>query len=77
LETICLSVEKTGRRGKTVTILEGFTRRPEDLEEIARAIKVSCGTGGTVRHKRVEIQGDFRQAISVYLKKQGFQIKGF
>jgi translation initiation factor 1 len=75
METIYIRIEKKARRGKTVTVLDGFTRRPEELEELASQMKKSCGAGGTVRNGVIEIQGDFRQSLSVFLKKQGFAIK--
>ena len=76
LEAIHVRIEKKGRGGKTVTVLEGFTRRPEEMMELARQIKSACGTGGTVKEGRVEIQGDFRAVIVVFLQKRGFLVKG-
>jgi translation initiation factor 1 len=76
LETIRLRIEKKNRGGKTVTVLDGFTRRHEELEAIARALKTACGTGGTIRDGAIEIQGDFRLPVAALLRKQGFQIKG-
>jgi translation initiation factor 1 len=76
LETIYLRVEKKGRRGKTVTLLEGFTRDPNEIEELVRMIKSACGTGGTVKNGYVEIQGDFRIQAAAFLKKLGFLVKG-
>lgn len=76
METIYIRIEKKGRRGKTVTALDGFTRRPSELEELASQMKKACGAGGTVRNGIIEIQGDCRQRLAVFLKKQGFAIKG-
>jgi translation initiation factor 1 len=76
LEVIRLRVEKSGRCGKTVTLLEGFTRRREDLLELARELKGRCGTGGTVKDGRIEIQGDFREAIGPILEERLFRVRG-
>ena len=76
METIYLRIEKKGRRGKIVTVLDGFTRRNEELEELASQMKKLCGAGGTVRNGLIEIQGDCRQSLTLFLKKQGFSIKG-
>lgn len=76
METIHLRIEKKGRRGKTVTILQGFTRHADEIEELARKLKSACGTGGTVKDGCVEIQGDFRQQASALLQKLGFSVKG-
>jgi len=76
MEIIYIRIEKKGRGGKTVTVLEGFTRRPEELEELASQMKRACGAGGTVRNGIIEIQGDCRQSLALFLKKRGFAIKG-
>lgn len=76
METIRLHIEKQGRGGKTVTVIEGFTRRAEELEDIARDLKRSCGTGGTVRASIIEIQGDARERLRVLLADLGFNVKG-
>ena len=76
METIYIRIEKKARRGKTVTILDGFTRRQEELKSLASQMKKSCGAGGTVRNGVIEIQGDFRQSLATFLRKQGFEIKG-
>ncbi len=76
METIYIRIEKKARRGKTVTVLDGFTRRPEELEDLASQMKKACGAGGTVRNGIIEIQGDCRQSLAMFLKKQGFAIKG-
>jgi len=76
LETIYLRIEKKGRGGKTVTVLEGFTHDDAALETLARELKKSCGTGGTLKNRQVELQGDFRPRIREILLKKGFQVKG-
>lgn len=75
METINIQVEKKGRKGKTVTILGGFTRHPDDLAQLARNIKSALGTGGTVKGGCIEIQGNFRTQISNVLKRLGFLVK--
>ncbi len=76
METIYIRVEKKGRHGKTVTVLDGFTRRSLELEDLASQMKKACGAGGTIRNGIIEIQGDCRQNLAAFLKKQGFAIKG-
>jgi translation initiation factor 1 len=46
-----------------------------DLDQIARRIKRACGTGGTVRGRTLEIQGDHRDAIAEVLLEFGFRSK--
>jgi translation initiation factor 1 len=76
METIFIRIEKRIGGGKTVTVLDGFTRRTEELEDLASQMKKTCGAGGTVRDGLIEIQGDCRQSLAQFLKKQGFAIEG-
>ncbi len=76
LETIILRIEKKGRAGKTVTVLEGFTRHAQELEILAGRLKKACGTGGTLKGRSLEIQGDFRPRVREILLNEGFHVKG-
>ncbi len=76
METIYLRIEKKGRGGKTVTILEGFTHDQDYLQTLASRLKKCCGTGGTLKDRVVEIQGDFRPRLREVLVKEGFQVRG-
>ena len=42
-----LRVEKTGRGGKTVTVVYGLPHNTEFLRELSQELKRACGTGGT------------------------------
>ena len=76
METIHLHIEKKGRGGKIVTVIQGFTRDRLYVEKLTSQIKRSCGTGGTLKDRLVEIQGDFRTRIREILVKEGFLVKG-
>ncbi len=66
--------ERAGRGGKTVTIITGFIGigLPEK-EKLAEKIQKSCGTGGTVKDGRIEIQGDKRAEAARIVAEAGFQ----
>ena len=66
--------EKAGRGGKTVTVVTHFigVGRPE-MENFARQLQKICGTGGTVKEGRIEIQGDKRPEVKKFLEENGFQ----
>jgi translation initiation factor 1 len=66
--------EKSGRGGKTVTVVKNFVGigLPEK-EALAKAMQRSCGTGGTVKEGRIEIQGDQREAVARILTEAGFR----
>jgi translation initiation factor 1 len=63
------------RRGqREVVVLEGFPTYT-DLEALAGDIKRRCGTGGTVKGRAIEIQGDHRDALEGLLAERGFKSK--
>lgn len=65
---------KAGRGGKTVTVVTGFVGigLPEK-EQLAKAMQKACGTGGTVKEGRIEIQGDQRAEVARILTEAGFR----
>lgn len=66
--------EKSGRGGKTVTVVTGFVGigLPEK-ESLAKKMQKACGVGGTVKEGRIEIQGDKREQVAEILKQAGFR----
>ena len=62
------------RGGKTVTVVSGFIGigLPEK-EKLAKEMQRRCGTGGTVKEGRIEIQGDRRADVAQILTEAGFQ----
>ncbi|WHZ24515.1 MAG: Translation initiation factor SUI1-related protein [Nitrospira sp.] len=62
------------RGGKTVTVVTGFTGIGQaEKEHLAREMQKACGTGGTVKEGRIEIQGDKREAVARILSSAGFK----
>jgi translation initiation factor 1 len=72
-EPILCKYEK--RRGKPLTILEGYTGADSDFQALARELKSTLGTGGSVKDDCIIIQGDFRDRIMEILKQKGFKTK--
>jgi translation initiation factor 1 len=64
-------LERQGRGGKVVSVVENLPGHPARIEEIARTLKTRCGTGGTVKGRVVEIQGDHRDRIVEVLGSLG------
>jgi predicted translation initiation factor SUI1 len=67
--------ETAGRRGKGVTTVFDVPLDEDGLKELAGTLKQRCGTGGTVKDGRIEIQGDQRQRIVAELEKLGYKVK--
>ena len=72
-EPIICKYEK--RKGKPVTILEGYNGAPEDFKKLAKSIKSYLNVGGSFKHESIIIQGDYREKIMDFLKENGFQVK--
>ena len=71
-----LRIEKTGRGGKTVTVVYDLPRNAEFLKALAQDLKRACGTGGAVGDGTVELQGDLRDRVRDALRQRGFIVKG-
>ena len=59
------------RRGKTVTVVGGLQHDPATFEALLKKLKQQCGAGGTFKDGELEIQGDHRERVAAWLKKQG------
>lgn len=65
-------LETKHRAGKTVTIVYGFEGVISSMENLGKALKNHCGTGGSVKDGEIIIQGDHRQKVFQYLKQKGY-----
>lgn len=74
-----IKVETAGRKGKTVTILDGLPKNEIFLKELTKILKNKCGAGGTYmmdgKDGVVEIQGNQMEAVKVLLTKENIQFK--
>jgi translation initiation factor 1 len=73
--TVKVGRETAGRRGKGVTTVFDLPLDDEGVRELAALLKLRCGTGGTVKDGRIEIQGDQRERIVAELEKLGYKVK--
>lgn len=67
--------ETKGRKGKGVTVITGIPLDASALKQFAKILKTKCGSGGTLKNGIVEIQGDHRDFLMSFLKKEGWQVK--
>lgn len=63
------------RKGKPITILEGYTGANEDFKALAKDIKKTLSVGGSFKDEKIIIQGDYRDKIMQLLKDRGFSVK--
>lgn len=73
--TLKVGKETAGRKGKAVTTVFDTPLDEAALEQLATQLKQKCGTGGTVKDGRIEIQGDQRDRVITELQKLGYQVK--
>ena len=64
-----------GRKGKTATIVEGFTCPEDELLEVAARLKTRFGTGGSARGGEILIQGDVAAKVKALLTEMGYKVK--
>jgi len=75
VHTVKLGRETAGRKGKGVTVVWELPLNEDGLKELATLLKNKCGTGGTAKDGRIEIQGDQRDKIAQELEKLGYKVK--
>lgn len=78
LGRIVLRRETAHRGGRTVIVIHDFppTMQKGTLEDLARDLRHAVGTGGTLRDRTIEMQGDQPAKIRAFLEKLGFQVAG-
>lgn len=74
-QLLYVSIDRKQRKGKDVTLIEGFIGNDEDLKDLAKELKSSCGVGGTAKDGEILIQGNFRDKVLELLDKKGYKTK--
>ena len=64
-----------GRKGAGVTTITGVPLAGPALKQLAKELKQSCGTGGTIKDGVIEIQGEHRDHLVVELENRGYKVK--
>ncbi|WP_411030645.1 translation initiation factor [Spongiimicrobium sp. 3-5] len=63
------------RKGKPITILEGYTGAEQDFKKLAKELKTKLSVGGTFKDNKIIVQGDYREKIMQILVTKGFKVK--
>jgi translation initiation factor 1 len=73
-------MEKSGRGGKTVVVLDQLPGYEPFLKELTKEFKIKCGVGGTFYIEggrgSIEVQGDHRDKMKKILDARGIKHKG-
>lgn len=64
-------MERKGRSGKEVTVIERLDLPPRDLEAWLKDLKASLGCGGSVEGATLVLQGDQRKRLPDLLAARG------
>ena len=67
-------LETKHRAGKAVTLVDGFRGTAADAEQLGKALKNYCGTGGSVKDMDILVQGDQRDKVLQWLLKNGYAL---
>ena len=63
------------RKGKPITIIEGYAGADDDFKSLAKDLKKKFSVGGSFKNDIIIIQGDYRDKIMSFLKELGFNVK--
>lgn len=72
-QKVIVRLDKKGRRGKAVTVVEGLLIPGREREALLSQFKTKFGTGGTATDAGFELQGDHREALMAALTDKGFR----
>ncbi|MBQ6069475.1 MAG: translation initiation factor [Bacteroidales bacterium] len=65
-------IERSGRGGKVVTVVDGFVGGEDDLQALGKRLKGACGVGGSAKNGQILIQGDCRERVVALLQNWGY-----
>jgi translation initiation factor 1 len=74
-QNLVVSIDRKQRKGKEVSLVDGFIGSQDDLKGLCKLVQKLCGTGGSAKDGQIIIQGNFKQKIASFLEKEGYQVK--
>ena len=58
-----------------VTIVEGINDSAIDIHKLAKTLKSRCASGGTVKGRTIELQGDHKKRAAKVLEQNGYTVE--
>ena len=74
-QKLVVKIDRKGRGGKQVTVVEGFIGTGDDLTDLGKTLKTKCGVGGSAKDGVILVQGDQRDKITAILTDLGYKAK--
>lgn len=74
-QNLRVTLDSKQRKGKTVTLIQGFVGNEDDLKELAKLLKNKCGVGGSVKDGEIIIQGALKEKILITLHDNKYRAK--
>jgi translation initiation factor 1 len=71
LSRVIVRIERTGRGGKEVTVVERLGLPPIERERWLTALKATLGCGGVLEEDALVLQGDHRARLPAILAARG------
>jgi translation initiation factor 1 len=71
-QPIRIRLETKHRAGKAVTLVEGYSGSADDKASLGKQLKNYCGTGGSAKDGEILVQGDQRDKVLAWMRKNGY-----
>lgn len=68
-------LDMKNRGGKVAVVVKNFIGSDDDLKDLGKMLKASCGVGGSAKDGEIIIQGDKREKVMEILNKKGYKTK--
>lgn len=68
---VAIRIERKGRGGKTVTLVETANGTLEEKDLLAKYLRKQLGCGSSIENETIVVQGDQRERIKTLLEKEG------
>lgn len=74
-QNLRVTLDSKQRKGKTVTLIQGFIGSEDDLKELAKLLKNKCGVGGSVKDGEIIIQGEVKEKVLTILRDNKYRAR--